>query len=97
MKTPFIQRIASMNSMYKLAISDQPLIPDDIQDRLIKFKATFITMDSNESKLDANGNPIYDSNGKFLNGTNYWKPEPKIKKLLETRGIPSGNKTTPAS
>jgi len=46
-----------------------------------------IIMDSNESKLDANGNPIYNANGKFLKGPNYWKPEPKIKALLEKRGI----------
>ena len=46
-----------------------------------------IIMDSNESKLDADGNPIYDANGKFLKGPNYWKPEPKIKALLEARGI----------
>jgi len=44
-----------------------------------------IIMDSNESKLDANGKPIYDPNGKFLKGPNYWKPEPKIKALLEAR------------
>ena len=42
-------------------------------------------MDSNESKLGADGNPIYDGNGKFLKGPNYWKPEPKIKALLESR------------
>lgn len=41
-----------------------------------------IIMDSNESKLDENGRPIYDENGKFLKGPNYWKPEPKIKELL---------------
>jgi NTP pyrophosphatase (non-canonical NTP hydrolase) len=46
-----------------------------------------IIMDSNESKLDANGNPIYDANGKFLKGPNYWKPEPRIKALLEARGV----------
>ena len=46
-----------------------------------------IIMDSNESKLDADGNPIYDANGKFLKGPKYWKPEPKIKALLEARGI----------
>jgi predicted HAD superfamily Cof-like phosphohydrolase len=46
-----------------------------------------IIMDSNESKLGADGNPIYDANGKFLKGPKYWKPEPKIKALLETRGI----------
>ena len=41
-----------------------------------------IIMDSNESKLGADGKPIYDANGKFLKGPNYWKPEPKIKELL---------------
>jgi predicted HAD superfamily Cof-like phosphohydrolase len=46
-----------------------------------------IIMDSNESKLGADGNPIYDANGKFLKGPNYWKPEPRIKALLEARGI----------
>jgi hypothetical protein len=40
-------------------------------------------MDSNESKLGADGKPIYDANGKFLKGPNYWKPEPRIKALLE--------------
>ena len=46
-----------------------------------------IIMDSNESKLGADGKPIYDANGKFLKGPNYWKPEPKIKSMLEGRGI----------
>jgi len=46
-----------------------------------------IIMDSNASKLGADGNPIYDANGKFLKGPNYWKPEPKIRALLESRGI----------
>ena len=41
-----------------------------------------VIMDSNESKLGADGKPIYDANGKFLKGPNYWKPEPKIKALL---------------
>lgn len=44
-----------------------------------------IIMDSNESKLGADGHPIYDANGKFLKGPNYWKPEPKIRALLEAR------------
>src|SRR5688572_32149390 len=44
-----------------------------------------VIMDSNESKLGADGKPIYDANGKFLKGPNYWKPEPKIKALLEAR------------
>lgn len=42
-----------------------------------------VIMDSNESKLGADGKPIYDANGKFLKGPNYWKPEPKIKELLK--------------
>ena len=46
-----------------------------------------IIMDSNESKLDADGKPIYDANGKFLKGPNYWKPEPKIRVLLQDRGV----------
>ena len=44
-----------------------------------------VIMDSNESKLGADGNPIYDANGKFLKGPNYWKPEPKIKALLQSK------------
>ena len=44
-----------------------------------------VIMDSNESKLGADGKPIYDANGKFLKGPNYWKPEPRIKALLERR------------
>ena len=50
-----------------------------------------VIMDSNESKLGADGKPIYDGNGKFLKGPNYWKPEPKIKALLEARGIRIGS------
>lgn len=50
-----------------------------------------IIMDSNESKLDRDGKPIYDTNGKFLKGPDYWKPESKIKALLETRGIRSAS------
>jgi predicted HAD superfamily Cof-like phosphohydrolase len=41
-----------------------------------------IIMQSNFSKLDADGNPIYDERGKVLKGPNYWKPEPKIEDLL---------------
>lgn len=43
-----------------------------------------LIMDSNESKLDENGQPIFDGNGKFLKGPNYWKPEPKIKIRLQS-------------
>ena len=42
-----------------------------------------VIMDSNASKLDANGNPIV-VDGKVQKGPNYWKPEPKIKELLLT-------------
>jgi predicted HAD superfamily Cof-like phosphohydrolase len=50
-----------------------------------------VIMDSNESKLGADGKPIYDGNGKFLKGPDYWKPEPRIKALLEQRGISGGS------
>jgi len=45
-------------------------------------KALDIIMQSNFSKLDANGNPIYDERGKVLKGPNYWKPEPKLKDMI---------------
>ena len=40
---------------------------------------------SNFSKLDVDGKPIYDANGKVQKGPGYWKPEPQIKALLEER------------
>ena len=127
-----------MNAMYKLPACDTPTLPENVAERLVKFKATLldevheideivqlansgasandvavaiadvlgdimvycrsealkyglpledvldIIMDSNESKLGADGKPIYDANGKFLKGPNYWKPEPKIKALLDS-------------
>ena len=136
MNTPFSERIAKMNAMYRLAANENPIVPEDTADRLQKFKNTLmdevneideivemlkagstkldvavaiadllgdiivycrsealkyglpleqvldVIMDSNESKLDSNGNPIYDGNGKFLKGPHYWKPEPKIRELL---------------
>ncbi len=142
MTRSFAQRIAAMNAMYKLPANERPTVPAEVQDRLVKFKATLmdevreideivglakngspaidvavaiadvlgdiivycrsealkyglpleavldIIMDSNESKLDGNGNPIYDANGKFLKGPNYWKPEPKIRQLLGAFGGP---------
>lgn len=39
-------------------------------------------MESNKTKLDENGNPIYDENGKFLKGPNFTPPEPAIYDLL---------------
>lgn len=141
MTESFARRIAAMNAMYRLSAHDQPTLPGDVGNRLVKFKATLldevheideivaaakngaapadiavaiadllgdivvycrsealkyglpledvleIIMDSNESKLGADGNPIYDANGKFLKGPNYWQPEPKIKALLTARGV----------
>ncbi|HSW11196.1 MAG TPA: pyrophosphatase [Solimonas sp.] len=136
MDQSFADRIRAMNAMYKLPAADAVRVPDDVAERLKKFKATLgdevseideivaaaeagapkidlavaiadllgdvivycrsealkygiplesvlgIIMDSNESKLGADGKPIYDANGKFLKGPNYWKPEPRIKALL---------------
>ena len=141
MNPSFATRIAQMNAMYKLPAHDQPSIPDNVAERLAKFKATLsdevdeideivaqakagaskldvavaiadllgdvivycrsealkygipleavldLIMDSNASKLGADGKPIYDANGKFLKGPNYWKPEPKIRELLERSGL----------
>ena len=42
-----------------------------------------IIMQSNFSKLGADGMPIYDERGKVMKGPHYWKPEPKIRELLE--------------
>lgn len=136
MPRTFADRIADMNAMYSLPTHDLPDVPDDVAERLVKFKATLVDeiheiddiiemakaggskldiavaiadllgdiivycrsealkyglpleqildviMDSNESKLGADGKPIFDSNGKFLKGPNYWSPEPKISQVL---------------
>jgi predicted HAD superfamily Cof-like phosphohydrolase len=44
-----------------------------------------IIMQSNFSKLDINGKPIYDERGKVMKGPGYWKPEPKIAELLKEK------------
>lgn len=44
-----------------------------------------IIMQSNFSKLGADGNPIYDERGKVQKGPNYYKPEPKISDMLASR------------
>lgn len=41
-----------------------------------------IIMQSNFSKLDENGKPII-VGGKVMKGNLYWKPEPKLRKMLE--------------
>lgn len=41
-----------------------------------------VIMESNFSKLGADGRPIYDERGKVMKGPNYWQPEPKIRELL---------------
>jgi hypothetical protein len=43
-----------------------------------------IIMRSNETKLGADGKPIYDADGKFCKGPNYVAPEPEIRVLLES-------------
>jgi hypothetical protein len=42
-------------------------------------------MQSNFSKLGADGLPIYDERGKVQKGPNYWKPEPKLFEMLAAR------------
>lgn len=41
-----------------------------------------IIMQSNMSKLGADGLPIVDDTGKVGKGPNYWKPEPKLREML---------------
>lgn len=41
-----------------------------------------IIMQSNFSKLGADGKPICDERGKVMKGPSYWKPEPKLQALL---------------
>lgn len=40
-------------------------------------------MASNMSKLDIDGNPIYDERGKVLKGDKYWKPEDLIRTYIQ--------------
>lgn len=49
------------------------------------FEVLDIIMQSNFSKLGEDGKPIYDERGKFQKGPGYWKPEPKIRALLQAR------------
>lgn len=42
-----------------------------------------IIMRSNKTKLDEDGKPIYDENGKFCKGPNFKPPEPEIRTLFE--------------
>lgn len=46
-----------------------------------------IIMQSNFSKLGADGLPIYDDRGKVQKGPNYWKPEPKLLEMLSARRV----------
>lgn len=46
-------------------------------------KTLAIIMESNFSKLGADGLPIYDERGKVQKGPNYWKPEPKLEAMLK--------------
>lgn len=51
-------------------------------------KVLGIIMQSNFSKLGADGLPIYDERGKVQKGPGYYRPEPEIKKaLLEIKDI----------
>lgn len=44
-----------------------------------------IIMESNMTKLGADGKPIKDTRGKFLKGPGFQPPEPKITKLLRSK------------
>jgi hypothetical protein len=44
-----------------------------------------IIMESNFSKMGADGLPIYDDQDKLQKGPHYWKPEPRISDMLSGR------------
>lgn len=44
-----------------------------------------IIMQSNFSKMGADGKPIYDEFNKLQKGPNYWKPEPKLAEMIQRR------------
>src|SRR5690349_21684699 len=46
------------------------------------FDVLKVIMESNFSKLGADGKPIYDERGKVMKGPNYWKPEPKLREMI---------------
>ncbi len=46
-----------------------------------------IIMESNFSKMGADGNPIYDAQGKLQKGPNYWKPEPRISAMIQEKQV----------
>lgn len=50
-----------------------------------------IIMDSNLSKLGADGLPILDHRSKIIKGPNYWKPEPKIRDLIRSLRLAKGD------
>jgi predicted HAD superfamily Cof-like phosphohydrolase len=45
-------------------------------------KTLEIIMESNFSKLDSAGQPVYDERGKVLKAESYWRPETKLKTML---------------
>lgn len=137
----FAQNVRNFNCMYGLPVETSPALPDELAERLRRFKITLmdevhevdeivqdaergadpmdllvaladwlgditvycrseamkmglpleevlaIIMESNLSKLGADGQPIYDANGKVLKGPGYWKPEPRIRALLEAASL----------
>ena len=43
-----------------------------------------IIMQSNMSKKNPDGTVTYNEDGKVMKGSQYWKPEPRIRSMLET-------------
>jgi predicted HAD superfamily Cof-like phosphohydrolase len=46
-----------------------------------------VIMESNFSKLDDKGQPIYDHRGKVMKGPGYWRPEERIQQLIQNLGV----------
>lgn len=51
---------------------------------------------SNFSKLGLDGKPIYDERGKVQKGPGYWKPEPKLKRMIQAAWVAEAASTEDA-
>src|ERR1700747_547319 len=94
---PIIEKLENNLSPEKIQYKELEILTDladllgDIQVYCASEMAKFglpqdqvleVIMDSNFSKLGADGQPIYDERGKVQKGPGYWKPEPRISQLL---------------
>ena len=80
------------NEVASKLLTDLADLLGDIQvfcaSEMLKFglpldKTLHLIMMSNFSKLNPDGSATFDEEGKLQKGSNYWKPEPYIQKMLQ--------------